>query len=74
MESSSNENKSQEPYISNEDTLANLKEIKRQNQVSMFYLFKFADLYSHNHHNNSGVCFGSFHHSIIVFYIRHIKC
>ena len=40
--------------------------------VSMFYLFKLVDLQSHDHHNNSGVCFDPFHH--LFLYIPHLKC
>ena len=40
--------------------------VRMQNHGSMFYLFKFAALQSHIHHNNSGVCFGLFHHLFVL--------
>ena len=30
------------------------------NRARISYLFKFANLYSHSHYNDSGACFGSF--------------
>ena len=43
-----------------------------QNHGSMFYLFKFADLQPHIHHNNSEVCFGLFHHPFALHSVNEI--
>ena len=38
----------------------------------MFYLFKFADLQSHIHHNNSEVCIGPFRDPFVLHSIYEI--
>ena len=43
-----------------------------QNHGSIFYLFKFADLLPHIHHNNSKVCFSPFHHPFVLHSIYEI--
>ena len=83
-ESSTNETKSQEYYISNAETFTILKEITNdkflqvfenndmvgmQNHASIFYLLLFAESYSHSHHNDCGVDFGL---SMIYLFTFHI--
>ena len=78
MESSTNETKSQEYYISNPETFTILKKIQVfenndmvgiQSHASIFYLLLFADSYSHSHHNDCGVYFGV---SMIFLFTFHI--
>ena len=40
-----------------------------KNRDSMFYLFKFPDLWPHIYLNNSEVCFGPFRHPFFTFHV-----